>query len=43
VELDLAARIRDVPDFPTPGIVFKDLMPLIVDPLYFREAVDRLS
>ncbi len=43
MELDLAARIRDVPDFPTPGIVFKDLMPLIVDPLYFREAVDRLT
>lgn len=43
MELDLASRIRDVPDFPTPGIVFKDLMPLIVDPLYFREAVDRLT
>lgn len=41
--LDLASRVRDVPDFPTPGIVFKDLMPLIVDPLYFRETVDRLA
>ena len=41
--LDLASRIRNVPDFPSPGIVFKDLMPLIADPLYFREAVDRLA
>ncbi len=41
--LDLASRVRDVPDFPTPGILFKDLMPLIVDPLYFRETVDRLA
>ncbi len=41
--LDLASRIRDVPDFPTPGIVFKDLMPLIADPAYFRETVDRLA
>jgi adenine phosphoribosyltransferase len=43
VPLDLASRIRDVPDFPTPGIVFKDLMPLIADPLYFKETVDRLG
>jgi len=43
VTLDLASRVRDVPDFPTPGILFKDLMPLIVDPLYFRETVDRLA
>ena len=30
--LDLRARVRDVPDFPKKGIVFKDLMPLIADP-----------
>jgi adenine phosphoribosyltransferase len=40
--LDLRKRIRDVPDFPTQGIVFKDLMPLIADPAYFRETIDRL-
>jgi len=40
--LDLRERIRDVPDFPTQGIVFKDVMPLIADPAYFRETIDRL-
>jgi adenine phosphoribosyltransferase len=28
---DLKAKIRDVPDFPEPGIVFKDIMPLLAD------------
>ena len=41
--LDLRDRVRDVPDFPTPGIVFKDLMPLVADPVYFRETIDRLE
>jgi adenine phosphoribosyltransferase len=41
--LDLRDRVRDVPDFPKPGIVFKDLMPLVADPLYFRETLDRLE
>ncbi len=27
----LLARIRDVPDFPNPGIVFKDITPLLAD------------
>jgi adenine phosphoribosyltransferase len=31
-DLDLRDRIRDVPDFPTEGVVFKDLMPLVADP-----------
>ena len=29
--LDLRAKIRDVPDFPQPGVVFKDIMPLLAD------------
>ena len=41
--LDLRDRVRDVPDFPKPGIVFKDLMPLVADPVYFRETIDRLA
>ncbi len=41
--LDLHAKIRDVPDFPTKGIVFKDVMPLIADPAAFRESIDRLA
>jgi adenine phosphoribosyltransferase len=43
VTLDLKDRIRDVPDFPTEGIVFKDLMPLIADPEYFSETIRRLA
>ena len=42
-QLDLAALIRDVPDFPSEGIMFKDVMPLIADPTAFRETVDRLA
>jgi adenine phosphoribosyltransferase len=41
--VDLAAKIRDVPDFPKPGIVFKDIMPLLADPAALRETVDRLA
>ena len=39
----LEAKIRDVPDFPHPGIVFKDFMPLLADPATLREAVDLLA
>jgi adenine phosphoribosyltransferase len=41
--LDLRSKIRDVPDFPKPGIVFKDIMPLLADPEALRETVDRLA
>ena len=41
--LDLSTRIRDVPDFPQPGIVFKDIMPLLADPEALRESVDRIA
>jgi adenine phosphoribosyltransferase len=43
VSFDLRDRIRDVPDFPTEGIVFKDLMPLIADAEYFRETIRQLA
>jgi adenine phosphoribosyltransferase len=39
--MDLAQYIRDIPDFPKPGIVFKDITPLLADPRAFREAIDR--
>lgn len=39
----IKARIRDVPDFPRPGIVFKDIMPLIGDAAALRETVDLLA
>jgi adenine phosphoribosyltransferase len=41
--MDLAAKIRDVPDFPKPGIVFKDIMPLLADPVALHETVERLA
>lgn len=40
--LDLGRYLRDVPDFPRPGIVFKDITPLLRDAAAFRAAVDRL-
>jgi adenine phosphoribosyltransferase len=40
---DLTTKIRDVPDFPEPGIVFKDIMPLLADPATLRETVDLLA
>ena len=39
----LKGRIRDVPDFPTPGILFRDLTPLLGDPEALRFAVDTLA
>ena len=36
----IASLIRDVPDFPEPGIVFKDLTPLLADPAGFRGVID---
>jgi adenine phosphoribosyltransferase len=41
--VDLAAHIRDIPDFPKPGIVFKDITPLLLDPGAMREAVRELA
>lgn len=35
--------IRDIPDFPKPGIVFKDITPLMKDPGAFRFAVDQMA
>ena len=36
----IRAAIRDVPDFPKPGIMFKDITPVLQDPALFRLAVD---
>ncbi len=43
MSLDLRERVRDVPDFPTEGIIFKDLMPLIADREYFADTIRRLA
>lgn len=39
----LKALIRDVPDFPIPGILFRDVTPLLRDPRGLREVVGRLA
>ena len=41
--VDLASKIRDIPDFPKRGIVFKDIMPLLADPESLRQTVDQLA
>ena len=35
--------VFDVPDFPKPGIVFKDITPLLADPVAFRSVIDTLA
>lgn len=40
--VDLRRRIRDVPDFPAKGVLFRDITPLLADPPAFRYAVDEL-
>jgi adenine phosphoribosyltransferase len=40
---DIAALIRDVPDFPKPGIVFKDITPLLADAPAMARTADALA
>jgi adenine phosphoribosyltransferase len=39
----IAGLVRDVPDFPEPGIVFKDISPLLADSAAFAQVVDALA
>ena len=41
--MDLTQHIRDVPDFPTSGILFRDITPLLHHPAAFRFAVDQMA
>ncbi|HZV08007.1 MAG TPA: adenine phosphoribosyltransferase [Gemmataceae bacterium] len=41
--MDLTRYIRDIPDFPKPGIVFKDITPLLAEPRAFQYAIDQLA
>jgi adenine phosphoribosyltransferase len=41
--VDLKSKIRDVPDFPTAGIGFKDIMPLLADAEALHEAIERMA
>jgi len=41
--MDLKAHIRDVPDFPKPGILFRDISPLLADAGAWKATIDRLA
>ncbi len=41
-DMTLASYIRDIPDFPKPGIVYKDITPLLADAGAFRTTIDGL-
>lgn len=41
--VDLRAHIRDIPDFPQPGIVFRDITPLLLDPAALDAAISELA
>ncbi len=46
IEIDtdrLASKIRDIPDYPEPGVVFKDITPLLGDPVAFSTVVDAVT
>ena len=41
--MNLEAYIRDIPDWPKPGVMFKDITPLLADPAAFRACIDALA
>ncbi len=43
MSVDLAAYVRDIPDFPTPGIVFKDITPIMADAAALDAAIAGLA
>ncbi len=40
---DLLAAFRDYPDFPKPGIVFKDMCPILRDPGLFKRVIQSMA
>jgi adenine phosphoribosyltransferase len=41
--MELTRYIRDIPDFPRPGILFKDITPLLAEPAAFQESIRLLQ
>ncbi len=41
--VDIRDWIRDIPDFPKPGVLFKDITPLLSDPTAFSACIDQLE
>ena len=42
-DVELRDYIRDIPDFPQPGILFRDITPLLASPVAFGAAIDRFA
>ncbi|QDU08543.1 adenine phosphoribosyltransferase [Gimesia aquarii] len=42
-QINLKEYIREIPDFPKPGILFRDITPLLAEPTAFQEVIDRLT
>jgi adenine phosphoribosyltransferase len=42
-QIDLRQYIREIPDFPQPGILFRDITPLLLAPEAFREAIRQMA
>ena len=42
LEFDLRGSIRTIPDYPSPGIMFRDITTLLGNPVAFRRAIDEL-
>ncbi len=43
MSIDLRSKIREVPDFPTPGVGFKDVTPMLADPESLKQTVSELA
>ncbi|MFM7144676.1 MAG: adenine phosphoribosyltransferase, partial [Alphaproteobacteria bacterium] len=41
--IDLSTLVREIPDFPKPGILFRDITPLLADGAGLREAIERMA
>ena len=41
--IGLARLVRDIPDFPRPGVVFKDITPLLADRTAFAKVIDAIA
>ena len=41
--VDLKTKVRDVPDFPQKGVVFRDIMPLLADAEALRQTIEELA